>query len=120
MVYQSVDRLQLTLANAVFDYTKDRKKASGRALETLVEVVMFYLFQSWGLEHSISLERRLPECRNSEITHNVEYTLHPNVDRADLGIASSKWPLMSQRVLATMEEAGYNRVAQLRPRDRFH
>ena len=38
MAYESVDKLQKVLADEVFKHTKDPKKASGRALGTLVEI----------------------------------------------------------------------------------
>ena len=50
MAYPSVDRLQNMLAKEVFHYAKDVKKASGRALGTLVEIITFYSLKSWGLE----------------------------------------------------------------------
>jgi hypothetical protein len=42
LAYPSVDKLQNMLAAEVFGYAADRKKASGRALGTLVEIVTFY------------------------------------------------------------------------------
>ena len=77
MAYPSVDRLQNILAKEVFHYAKDVKKASGCALGTLVEIITFYSLKSWGLEHHIAIERPLPEFANADITHNVEYSLHP-------------------------------------------
>ena len=74
MSYQSVDQLQKVLTQKVFHYAKDSKKAAGRALGTLVEIMTFYALKSWGLEHSIAIERPLPEFANDEITHNVEYS----------------------------------------------
>jgi hypothetical protein len=46
MPYQSVDQLQKVLTEKVFHYAKDSKKAAGRALGTLVEIVTFYAFHS--------------------------------------------------------------------------
>ncbi len=43
MAYESIDQLQKMLANEVFSHTKDAKKAAGRALGTLVEVITYYL-----------------------------------------------------------------------------
>jgi hypothetical protein len=43
MAYESVDQLQKVLAVKVFHYAKDAKKAAGRALGTLVEIITFYL-----------------------------------------------------------------------------
>ncbi len=77
MAYPSVDRLQNVLAKEVFHYAKDAKKASGRALGTLVEIITFYSLKSWGLERNLAIERPLPEFANADITHNVEYSLHP-------------------------------------------
>src|ERR1700684_655124 len=77
MPYESVDKLQKLLAEEVFQHTKDPKKASGRALGTLVEIITYYLLKTWGLNHHISIERGLAEYGNPEIPHNVEYSLHP-------------------------------------------
>jgi hypothetical protein len=77
MSYQSIDKVQNVLAEEVFGYAKDKKKAAGRALGTFVEIINFYLLKSWGLEQAISIERGLAEYGNAEITHNVEYSLHP-------------------------------------------
>lgn len=74
--YQSVDALQNALANTTFARTQAPKKAAGRALGTLVELITFYMIRDWGLEQDTAIERGLPEYGNSEITHNVEYTLH--------------------------------------------
>lgn len=77
MAYESVDQLQKTLAETVFTYAEDKKKAAGRALGTLVEIITFYLLKTWGLGASVAIERGLEEYKNPDITHNVEYSLHP-------------------------------------------
>lgn len=77
MPYESVDQLQKALTQNVFGYARDSKKAAGRALGTIVEIITFYLLESWGLSKSISIEKRIPEFGNPDITHNVEYSLHP-------------------------------------------
>jgi hypothetical protein len=77
MQYESVDKLQKALQNDVFHYAKDSKKAAGRALGTLVEIITFYLLKTWKLNDNISIEMRLQEYGNPDITHNVEYSLHP-------------------------------------------
>lgn len=53
-MYASVDKLQNILATEVFAYAKDKKKASGRALGTLVEIVTFYTLCAWGLRDRIA------------------------------------------------------------------
>lgn len=77
MAYESVDKLQNALGEQVFHYTQDKKKAAGRALGTMVEIITYYLLKSWGFNNSTSIERGLVEYGNEEISHNVEYSLHP-------------------------------------------
>src|ERR1700733_11194960 len=96
MPYESVDRLQSVLTETVFHYAKDKKKAAGRALGTLVEVITFYLLKSWGFEQSLSIERPLPEFGNPDITHNVEYSLHPILGEVDLSLLREKLPIGSK------------------------
>ena len=97
MPYESVDKLQKALAETVFSYADDKKKAAGRALGTLVEIITFYLLKTWGLGPSVAIERGLEEYQNPDITHNVEYSLHPvkfieqlQIDKPDLPITPSK------------------------------
>lgn len=45
MPYESIDKLQNALGEKVFHYTKDRKKAAGRALGTIVEIISYYLIK---------------------------------------------------------------------------
>lgn len=78
MAYKSVDKLQNLLADEIFHYTTDKKKASGRALGTFIEIITYYLIKNWSLESTVAIERRLPEYANDDITHNVEFTLHGN------------------------------------------
>jgi hypothetical protein len=63
MPYQSVDQLQKVLTKKVFHYAKDSKKAAGRALGTLVEIITFYALKSWGFERNVAIERPLPPVR---------------------------------------------------------
>ena len=76
MTYQSVDALQKTLSDTVFSYAADRKKAAGRALGTLVELITFYTLRAWDLRDHIVIERQVPEFANPDILHNVEFSLH--------------------------------------------
>lgn len=107
MACQSVDQLQKVLASRVFHYTQDAKKASGRALGTLVEIITFYLLKSWGFENSIAIERALAEYGNPDVTHNVEYSLHPVLKRFDLFLPT-KLPITSARLLADLAEHGFS------------
>lgn len=103
-MYKSIDTLQKALSRDVFFYTSDAKKAAGRSLGTFVEIITFYLLREWGLADSISIERGLPEYGNNTITHNVEFTLHPILDRecveVSLPATSSKVLGMSSSLLA--------------------
>lgn len=96
--YQSVDELQNYLAKEVFHYTESGKKAAGRALGTLVEIITFYLLRSWNLRDSMLIEKPLPEYANPEISHNVEYTIHPIVQRHKLVMQSAKLPISANQV----------------------
>lgn len=77
MAYQSIDELQMLLSQEIFGDRQDSKKAAGRALGTFVETIVFYLLRQWGENDSIAIERPLAEYGHEEITHNVEFTLHP-------------------------------------------
>lgn len=108
MAYHSVDRLQKVLADEVFHYAKDRKKAAGRALGTLVEIITFYLLKSWGFEQSLSIERPLPEFGNPEITHNVEYSIHPVLGEVHLSLKRETLPLNGKHLLAEIPDSEYH------------
>lgn len=107
MAYESVDKLQRVLSEKVFHYAKDSKKAAGRALGTLVEIITFYLLKSWGFEHSTSIERSLPEYGNPEITHNVEYSLHPIIRQSSWELAN-KLPITARRILGILEASSFS------------
>lgn len=77
MSYQSIDELQKLLSQEVFGDRQDSKKAAGRALGTFIETIVYYLLRQWGENDSIAIERPLAEYGREEITHNVEFTLHP-------------------------------------------
>jgi hypothetical protein len=102
MSYASVDALQRTLADTVFHYTIDKKKAAGRALGTLVEIITFYTLKSWGFRDSIVIERRLPEFANADITHNVEYSLHPILTRTTHTLSEITLPLTAAKLRRLM------------------
>ena len=90
MAYQSIDTLQNALANTTFKGTQAPKKASGRALGTLVEIITFYLLKTWGLNNQISIERGLQEYGNSEINHMVEYSLHPITNHGQVNVSPTQ------------------------------
>jgi hypothetical protein len=112
MSYPSVDHLQKVLTEQVFHYAKDSKKAAGRALGTLVEIVTFYALKSWGLEHCIAIERPLPEFANDGITHNVEYSLHPARVLTKIHFKKDALPLTTQKIAKdkNLAEFGFSGV----------
>jgi hypothetical protein len=99
LAYASVDKLQNMLAKEVFGYAKDKKKASGRALGTIVEIVTFYTLCAWELRDHIAIERSVPEFAHAEITHNVEFSLHPIVSRRPVTMKPLHLPVTSAKVL---------------------
>jgi len=110
MAYESVDQLQKVLAEKVFHYAKDAKKASGRALGTLIEVITFYLLKSWGFERSVSIERALAEYGVPEIKHNVEYALHPILREYNLTLRPLRLPITTSRILFELKKRGFSLV----------
>ena len=98
LTFESVDALQRTLADTVFGYATDRKKAAGRALGTLVEIVTFYTLLAWNLRDHIVIERSVSEFANPQILHNVEFSLHPVRARHTLEIAPLTLPLTGAKI----------------------
>lgn len=109
MSYQSIDTLQNTLKDTVFAHTKDAKKAAGRALGTMVELITYYLLREWGLCDYISIERGLPEFGDDEIRHNVEFTLHPILRRMNVKQES---PLTATKIMGLLSEDMVNPFSQ--------
>ena len=74
----------------MFSYAIDRKKAAGRALSTLVEIVTFYTLRAWDLRDHIVIERPVPEFANPDIVHNDDGNMIvvANVEHLD----TASWP----------------------------
>lgn len=104
MTFESVDQLQKALTEKVFQYAKDSKKAAGRALGTIVEIITFYLIRVWGLNDSISIEKRIPEYGNPDITHNVEYSLHPILNKYDIKVKNDGHSITANEILKALNE----------------
>jgi hypothetical protein len=105
MAYDSVDKMQKALANGVFSYAKDRKKAAGRCFGTFVEIITFYLLKSWGVAPSVGIERGLAEYQNPAITHNVEYSLHAVASIDRLEINACGLPLTTSKIFRQFGDA---------------
>ncbi len=96
--YKSIDALQNDLSDQVFHNRQDRKKAAGRALGTLIEIVTYYLLCSWDLRDHIVIERKLPEFANTEILHNVEFSLHPIRSLREFGMQPYSRPVTPAKI----------------------
>ncbi len=99
MAYPSVDQLQKVLTNEVFHYAQDAKKAAGRALGTIVEIITFYALKSWGLERYVAIERPQPEYANDQIKHKVEYSLHPSTILHQIEFYRNTLPLTAKKLV---------------------
>ena len=116
MPYPSVDALQRALTDTVFVYATDRKKAAGRALGTLVEIITYYLLKGWGFRDSVAIERPLSEYANSTNTHNVEYSLHPIWQRTELTMTGFSLPLTAAKIRKALPAPGGS-LADTEPRN---
>jgi hypothetical protein len=106
MTYESVDKLQNALGEQVFHYTQDKKKAAGRALGTMVEIITYYLLKTWGFNNSTSIERSLKEYGNEDISHNVEYSLHPIVKEYEISIEKDGNSITATKILKALNANG--------------
>ena len=109
MPYESIDLLQQQPTKDVFGYARDPKKAAGRALGTLVEVITFYLIKNWQYEYNVAIERRLPEYANPDITHNVEFSFHPSSEIAKLEAGEADLPLTARKIHRLLGSPGWSR-----------
>ena len=107
MTYESIEALQGALARDVFVRAKDAKKAAGRALGTIVETLTFFVLESWGLRDGLAIEQKLPEFGNGEITHNVEFSLHPRIDKTTINLRPDQLAssLSAKRLLKDFQDA---------------
>lgn len=103
MSYASIDQLQNALSTTVFHHTRDAKKAAGRALGTLVEIISYYLMRNWELGDNILIERPLLEYGNSEISHNVEFSFHPATQVQMINMGT--YPVTSSKIISQMGNA---------------
>ena len=98
MGFESIDALQRTLANQVFHYAANRKKAAGRALGSLVEIIAYHFLRAWNFSDHLLIESRVPEFANPGIVHNVEFSLHPLQARHEVEIAPISLPVTPAKI----------------------
>jgi hypothetical protein len=109
MSYESVDALQKVLVETVFHYAEDRKKAAGRALGTLVELITYYALKGWGFRENVAIERPMPEYGNPEITHNVEFSLHPILRQQVVPLQKFSLPLTTSKLHKVLDDLKFDR-----------
>jgi len=110
MSYESIDALQRVLVEKVFHYAKDRKKAAGRALGTLVEIITYYALKGWGFRDNVAIERPLAEYANPGITHQVEFSLHPILRQQRIPLQKFTLPLTTAKILRSLDTLGFAHV----------
>lgn len=104
MAYESIDKIQNALATEVFKGATDKKKAAGRALGTIIELISYYLLRQWGLRAYLTIELRMPEFGNADITHNVEFGLHPLINTTDFLVEGMILPLTPSKLMKLSPE----------------
>jgi hypothetical protein len=109
MSYESVDALQRVLVEKVFHYAEDRKKAAGRALGTLVEIITYYALKGWGFRENVAIERPLAEYGNPAITHNVEFSLHPIMRQQIMPPQRFTLLLTTTKLVTVLDELEFSR-----------
>lgn len=105
---KTVDKLQQQLQNEVFHYAQDKKKAAGRALGTIVEIVTYYKVCSWGFSPNLLIEKPVPEFGKPDIRHNVEFSLHPLISSKAHNVPKDTGSLTAKRLakIAGIEVSG--------------
>ncbi len=103
----SVENIQEKLAENVFQHTHSPRKASGRAMGTIVEIITYYLLLAWNMRRSISIEFALPEYGRPIIKHNVEYSLHPVIKTCKVEVSKAARSITSNILrVALMQKYG--------------
>lgn len=108
MSYQSDDALQQVLVEKVFHYAEDRKKAAGRALGTLVEIITYYALKAWGFRENVAIERALSEYKNPAITHNIEFSLHPVLRQQIIPLQEFSLPLTTAKLRHSLDQLEFS------------
>ncbi|MEQ1934615.1 MAG: hypothetical protein ABL962_12185, partial [Fimbriimonadaceae bacterium] len=73
---------------------------------TLVELTTFYTICAWGLRNHTIIERSIPEFGNPEVSHNVEFSLHPIRSSRPVHIAPLALPLTGAKIARALGTTG--------------
>jgi len=93
----TVDELQKLITHQFFADRASPKKAAGRALGALVELVTYYKLVSWGFQNQIIIENKIAEFGRPKITHNVEFSIHKVQSQTVKAFDKSKLPLTASK-----------------------
>ena len=107
---RTIDQLQKHLQKEVFHYAQDGKKAAGRALGTIIEIITYYKLCAWGFSKHILIEKRIPEFGRDDIRHNVEFSLHRTGKEKLYDVPRGM--MINGRFLAKIEGAVVNRPSE--------
>lgn len=88
--FDAIDEAQMALSNEIFDSTRSPKKASGRAIGTLQEMLAYSILHYHNLDDRIYLEYPLPEQGLEEVTHSVEFSIHPKIGTKPAAVSGRK------------------------------
>jgi len=88
--FGAIDEAQMALANEIFDSRESPKKAAGRAIGTLQEILAYSVLHHYELDSRTYLEYPLPEQGLEEVTHEVEFSIHPKVGERGAEISGRK------------------------------
>jgi hypothetical protein len=67
------------------------------------------LLKTWHYEKHVAIERRLPEYANPDITHNVEFTLHPSTALHTIRLPKTALPITSRKITKEIGEHEWTR-----------
>ncbi|WP_423906426.1 hypothetical protein [Candidatus Spongiihabitans sp.] len=87
----------------MFHYTKDKKKAAGGPLGIVMEIITCYILKAWGFNNSTSIERWLVEYGNEDISHNVEYSLHPIINTYQVAVQNDGNSITATNIIRDLE-----------------
>ena len=94
--FDGIDEAQMALSNEIFDSARSSKKASGRAIGTLQEMLVYSILHHHNLDDRIYLEYPLPEQGLEEVTHAVEFSVHPKVGKRPADVSGRKHDNVTQ------------------------
>ena len=83
-----VVKVQKQLEETIFYERRDSYKAAGRALGTIQEIIVYFLFEAFELGDRLNLEYPLPEYGRLDIVHNVEFSVHPLISKEAMELTS--------------------------------